>query len=267
MLPDSPRSSPHTTPWGAGEDVLLARGLLPWALELGSRNACLLPGGPPPAACVTRSPVYPSRGLSCQRCSPASWSPGWHEVFDWGPPAHPARVLASGAPSPLPLGVPQTGTNVLRTWTSARTGSASMPPAGTAASVRWASAPRRTTAPAGVRPGPQGWGTPQVGPGVGGAAGAGGRARRADLGSPQMWTSVFSGTSVCSGAARTCPGCSAASVVGATSWTAAAATARVCGQGSGCGRAPGSRPPALGPLPECPIPGACLTPHLQPHPH
>lgn len=139
------------------------------------------------------------------------------------------------APSLLPLGVPQTGMNVPRTWTSARTGSASMPPAGTAVSVRWASAPRRTTAPAGVRPGAAG---------LGDAAGAGCRARRADLGSPQMWTSVSSGTSACSGAARTCPECSAVSAVGATSWTAVGATAQVWGQpGCGCGRAPGSPPP------------------------
>lgn len=49
----------------------------------------------------------------------------------------------------------------------------------------------------------------------------------ADLESPQMWTSAFWGTSVCSGAARTCLECSAVSVMRAMSWTAAVVTAQV----------------------------------------
>lgn len=166
------------------------------------------------------------------------------------------------APSPLPLGVPQTGTNVLRTWTSVRTGSASMPPAGTAVNVRWASAPRRTTAPVGVRPGAAR---------LGDTAGAGCQARRADLGSPQTWTSAFSGTSVCSGAARTCPECSAASAVRAMSWTAVVAIAQVWGQpGWGGGRRGRAYClPALRSLLECPIleGGGLSDPHLQQCPH
>lgn len=233
--------------WGAGTlayfpgpSTWVLRHQVPCLPELGSEFPVLL-------AC-SLEPWVTTKGLTGATC-PLCVGPG------------------QLAPSPLPLGVPQTGTNVLRTWTSARTGSASMPPAGTAASVRWASAPQRTTAPAGVRPGAAGLGDAAGGPR--GAAGAGCQVRWADLGSPQMWTSVFSGTSACSGAARTCPECSAVCAVAAMSWTAVGATAQVGGQpGCGCGRAPGSLPP-------CPRTssrmscsgGACLTPHHQQHPH
>lgn len=233
--------------WGAGTlayfpgpSTWVLRHQVPCLPELGSEFPVLL-------AC-SLEPWVTTKGLTGATC-PLCVGPG------------------QLAPSPLPLGVPQTGTNVLRTWTSARTGSASMPPAGTAASVRWASAPQRTTAPAGVRPGAAGLGDAAGGPR--GAAGAGCQVRWADLGSPQMWTSVFSGTSACSGAARTCPECSAVCAVAAMSWTAVGATAQVGGQpGCGCGRAPGSLPP-------CPQTssrmscsgGACLTPHHQQHPN
>lgn len=80
------------------------------------------------------------------------------------------------------------------------------------------------------------------------APGAGCREKRADLGPPQMWTSAFSGTSACSGAARTCLECSAVPAVGAMSWTAAGATAQVWGQpGCGCAQVLGSPTPALRP--------------------
>lgn len=86
---------------------------------------------------------------------------------------------------------------------SVRMGSASASPAASAVSVKWASAPRRTTVPARVRPGPLGLGHSSMPL----------QARQADLRSPQVWMGACWATSVCLGAVRTCLECSAESVI------------------------------------------------------
>lgn len=174
-LPDPPRSTAHTTRWGAGEDVCSAHGATRQAQHDGGLSSlldseCTEPSGcgeqehslpsPDPSTRVLRHqvPCLPEPGSEFPEqlaCSPEPWL-----TTEGLTGAICPLYVGPGqlAPSPLLLGVPQTGTSVLRTWTSARTGSASMPWAGTAASARWASAPRRTTVPAGVRPGAAGLG-------------------------------------------------------------------------------------------------------------
>lgn len=173
-LPDPPRPTAHTTLGCWRGRAFSPRGHTPGPA---SRGAVFSPGlrmhgafgvwgqehslpSPDPSTRVLchHVPCLPEPGSEFPEWLACSQEPWVTTEGLTGAICPPCAGPGPLAPSPLPLGVPQTGTSVLRTWTSARTGSASMPRAGTAASVRWASAPRRTTAPAGVRPGAAGLG-------------------------------------------------------------------------------------------------------------